>query len=124
MQKRTGRINKIFGGRYKGCLINNPKYLLNVYKYIYRNPVAAGIVERVEQYPFSTIYLGNKCLPIELDNIIPMNLAVSRYIELEWVNSSFEDKEIESLEWALSKSKFKYKKNRYMRDEIAPKSLF
>lgn len=112
MQKRTGRINKIFGGRYKGCLIDDPKYLLNVYKYIYRNPVAAGITERAEQYPFSTFFFQDQCglLPITLDKIMPMNIEVSRQVELDWVNSTFDDKEAESVKFGLSKTKFHYKK--------------
>ncbi len=32
IQKCTGRINKIFGGRYKGSMINSYSYLVNVYK--------------------------------------------------------------------------------------------
>ena len=123
IQKRTGRINKIFGGRYKGCLINNSNYLLNVYKYIYRNPVAAGLVQRAEQYPYSTFKDSIDSFPIELDKIMPMSLTVSSFVEKEWVNSTFEEKEIESLRWALSKTKFQYKKNRYMRNEIAPSSI-
>lgn len=39
IQRCTGRINKIFGGRYKGSMITSYSYLVNVYKYIYRNPV-------------------------------------------------------------------------------------
>ncbi len=122
MQKRTGRINKIFGGRYKGCLIDNPKYLLNVYKYIYRNPIAARVTERAEQYPFSTFafQIEDRALPISLDQIMPMNIAVSSLVELEWVNSTFEDMEVESLKWGLTRSRFHYKKTRYMRKAIAP----
>lgn len=111
MQKRTGRVNKIFGGRYKGCLIEDPKYLLNVYKYIYRNPVAAGLVERAEHYPFSTFYFQDEnCTPIPLDKVMPMNIAVSRYVEKEWVNSTFEESESESMKWGLTRNKFQYKK--------------
>ncbi|MES2525740.1 MAG: transposase [Bdellovibrionota bacterium] len=124
MQKRTGRINKIFGGRYKGCLIDNSKYLLNVYKYIYRNPVAAGMVERAEEYPFSTFHIKNEAFTIQLDKVMPMNIAISDHVEKQWVNSTFEDEEVESLKWGLSKTKFKYKKERYRRKEIGPYLTF
>src|SRR5690606_22174225 len=39
------RINHVFGGAYKGCLINNPIYYAHVVKYIYRNPIKAGLVQ-------------------------------------------------------------------------------
>lgn len=125
MQKRTGRINKIFGGRYKGCLIADQKYLLNVYKYIYRNPVAAGISERAENYRFSTFFSHEKenCTPISLDKIMLINIAVSRQVEVEWVNSSFENKEIESMKWGLGRSKFQYQKASRI-DYIVPEIRF
>jgi REP element-mobilizing transposase RayT len=122
LQKRTGRINKIFGGRYKGCLIENPKYLLNVYKYIYRNPVAAGVVEKAEDYPFSTI--NSEGLPISLDKVMPMNIAVNEVTERIWLNSTFEQDEIESLRYGLSKTKFRFKKTRYLRKEIIPQNVW
>jgi putative transposase len=42
IQKCTGRINKIFGGRYKGSMITSYGHLVNVYKYIYRNLIEVG----------------------------------------------------------------------------------
>jgi hypothetical protein len=41
---------------------------------------------------------------------MPMNIAVSRHIELEWVNSSFKDEEAGSMKWGLAKTKFQYKR--------------
>ena len=117
MQKKTGRINKIFGGRYKGCLIDNPQYLLNVYKYIYRNPIAAGVSERVELYPFSSL---NRELPISMDEIMPMNMAVSKLVELEWLNTSFEDDEVKSVKFGITRNKFQYLKSRITRKPIYP----
>lgn len=109
LQKKAGRTNKIFGGRYKGCLIENSRYLLNAYKYIYRNPIAAGISERAEEYQFSTFNERTKH-PLELDQIMPANLSVSRQAEVQWINSSFDDKEAESMRWGLTRSKFQYKR--------------
>lgn len=124
MQKRSGRINKIFGGRYKGCLIEDSKYLLNVYKYIYRNPVAAGIVDRAEDYPFSTYYMSETSnLPFKLDEVIPLNIP-SRIIEAEWINSSYENEEAKSMKWGLSRSRFRYMKMGDMRKFIIPSITF
>ncbi|MES2526754.1 MAG: transposase [Bdellovibrionota bacterium] len=122
MQKKTGRINKIFGGRYKGCLIEDSKYLLNVYKYIYRNPIVAGLSETAEDYAFST--LANTDVPFKIDPIMPMNIAVSKIVELQWINETFKLEESESLKWGLSKSVFRYKENRNSRKLIKPNFHF
>lgn len=50
----------VFRGRYKAILVDREEYLLTVVRYIHLNPVAAGLVERPEQYPWSSYgaYLG------------------------------------------------------------------
>src|SRR5690606_37384226 len=55
IRKISGRINHIFGGRYKRSVVTDPVHWAYVYKYIHRNPVKAGICERAEQYPYSTL---------------------------------------------------------------------
>lgn len=52
---KTGRINHVFGGRYKGSLIRDALHFSHVYKYILRNPVAGGLAVRVEDYRLSTV---------------------------------------------------------------------
>jgi putative transposase len=56
---RAGRINHIFGGRYKASLIAHPAHFAAVFKYVARNPVRASICERVEFYPFSSLHPVN-----------------------------------------------------------------
>ncbi|HWU43741.1 MAG TPA: hypothetical protein VN132_09895, partial [Bdellovibrio sp.] len=51
---RTHRINHIFGGPYKACLIRHPAHFASVFKYVLRNPLQAEIVDDVKKYPFST----------------------------------------------------------------------
>ena len=55
VREKTLRVNQIFGGRYKWSLVDKSSYLANVIRYIYRNPVDAGICNRVEEYSFSTL---------------------------------------------------------------------
>lgn len=55
IQKQSGVLNQVFGGRYKWCLINSNSYLMNCYRYVYQNPVRAGIVPFCEDYHFSTL---------------------------------------------------------------------
>ncbi len=104
LQKSSKRINKIFGGRYKGSVILNEHYLFNVLKYIYRNPVAAGITEKAETYFFSTINANTPGLSIERIS----ELHGVRF--LEWINRSFAHEEAGSIKFGLRKSQFQYQK--------------
>ena len=70
-QRYTGWINRqrkrrghLFQGRYKALLIDAEAYLLELVRYIHLNPVRAGVVESVEDYPWSSYhaYLGRKKL--------------------------------------------------------------
>gem|GEM_PF-3585645 len=46
-QSRTGHL---FQGRYKALLIDADTYLLELVRYIYLNPVRAGIVAAADEY--------------------------------------------------------------------------
>lgn len=59
---KAGRINHLFGGPYKATLIQSEVYYLHAIKYLYRNPVDAKIVQRVEEYDYSS--LVNSKLPL------------------------------------------------------------
>ena len=61
-QSRTGHL---FQGRYKALLIDAEAYLLELVRYIHLNPVRAGIVALVDEYPWSGhgAYLGKEILP-------------------------------------------------------------
>lgn len=59
------RDGPIFRGRYKAILIDADSYLLQVSRYIHRNPVEAGMVEQPEHYRWSSyrVYLGRSAAP-------------------------------------------------------------
>ena len=44
----------LFQGRFKSIIVENDAYLLRLSCYIHRNPVRAGIVERLADYPWSS----------------------------------------------------------------------
>jgi hypothetical protein len=50
----------LFRGRYKAILVDVDAYLLNVCRYIHRNPIEAGLVRKAEKYPWSSYraYIG------------------------------------------------------------------
>ncbi len=100
IQKESGRINKIFGGRYRGCLIRDESYLFNAYKYIYRNPIRAGLSERIEQYQFSSW----KSLYIETEILFFKNKWSEA--ELKWLNRDFSQAQATGIKFSLRKSQF------------------
>ena len=52
---RLHRCNgQLFGGRYKSIVVDADKYLLQLVRYIHRNPLRAGIVDRLDSYKWSS----------------------------------------------------------------------
>jgi REP element-mobilizing transposase RayT len=49
-----GLDGHLFRGRYKSILLDSDSYLLELIRYIHRNPLEAGIVDRLESYPWSS----------------------------------------------------------------------
>lgn len=58
--RRLNRSGHLFERRYRGILVQVDEYLLQLVRYIHRNPVAARVVDRPERYPWSShrAYLG------------------------------------------------------------------
>jgi hypothetical protein len=44
----------LFRGRYKSILIDTDSYLLQAVRYIHRNPLRAGLVEKIDAYKWSS----------------------------------------------------------------------
>ena len=64
--RRHRRAGHLFQGRFKGHLVEERGYYLEVSRYIHLNPVRARLVERPEQYAFSS-YPGYGRAARELD---------------------------------------------------------
>jgi REP element-mobilizing transposase RayT len=52
--RRHRKTGHLYQGRYKAILVDQDSYLLELSRYIVLNPVKAGIVERVAQWPWSS----------------------------------------------------------------------
>ncbi len=112
----TQRFNKahqidgqLFRGRYRSILIDADSYLLELIRYIHRNPIKAGIVKHIEKYPWSSHhgYLSDakKWDWLNKDLVLSMfsdnrRLSIKRYKEFVSKKSSEEINEI------LGKKKF------------------
>ena len=52
--RRYGRDGHLFQGRYSAMLVQQDEHLLSAVRYIVRNPLRAGICERVDEWPWSS----------------------------------------------------------------------
>lgn len=106
--RRTERINQIFGGPYHWSLLNSNHYYLCAYKYLYRNPVDAGLCEKVEDYIYSSLpgLLGNQRLiiPIKEDH----HLFRDPEETLKWLNSSYPRHSKDEIKKALRRNQFAF----------------
>lgn len=105
-----GRINHIYGNRYFRSQISRYDYYVTAYKYIYRNPVEAKLVGKVEDYPFSTLHglLGQSKMniPVEDDTLLFDNPTRV----LAWLNSTPAANDQERVRKALRRKKFQFPK--------------
>lgn len=110
------RINSVFGGRYKWCLIRNQVYLYNCYRYVYQNPLRAGLVERVENYPYSSLHYLINGSPF----VVPLvdAFGFKDQFALNWLNKTVEEKEISSIRKGLLHCEFKDLKDRTTRKSL------
>ena len=67
--RRHGRVGHILQGRYKSILVDKEAYLLELARYIVLNPVRAGMVQRVDDWPWSSygVTAGTREAPDWLD---------------------------------------------------------
>ncbi len=54
--KKSKRHGSVFKSRYGSFLVQKDKYYLTLIRYIYQNPVKAKIVDRAEDYRWSSLY--------------------------------------------------------------------
>jgi putative transposase len=81
-------------------IIHYSQYL-NTYKYIYRNPVEAGICKNVEDYEYSSLFylLGNKKLYLNI--VDHMNLIHNPIHVLRWLNNKENNYKNSKLSWQI-----------------------
>ncbi|MCJ7746641.1 MAG: transposase, partial [Desulfobacterales bacterium] len=75
--RKYGRVGHLFQGRYKGIIVEKETYLIPLSRYVHLNPVRAGVVERPEQYRWSSYrgYIGK--------------VKEETWVEYSWVLSVF-----------------------------------
>jgi putative transposase len=101
-------FNHQWGTRYKWGLIRNPYHYGNVHKYLYRNPVKAGICGIAEGYSYSTL---RQELGISPTSIVTKPHAFRIFLpddreRLGWLNTPFKKEEQELIRRGLRRLEF------------------
>lgn len=68
---KYGRSGALIANRYKSVPVEIDEYFLHLIRYVHQNPVKAGVVEKVENYPYSSYpeYIKKSNLYIERLNV-------------------------------------------------------
>lgn len=115
LSRTSSRINRSYGGRFFRSNIKSHHYFLNAYKYIYRNPVHAGLVARAEDYGWSTLRgllgMDHTIIPVEEDTTLYSDVEGT----LRWLNSPVKENDWQCVRKALRRSEFKFAKDRIKR---------
>ena len=110
LNHETGRINQVWGGRFFRSMLGSDHYYLNTYKYLYYNPVQAGLCNNVLDYPYSALrgLLGFEpsLIPIQENTLWDMGTTSC----LEWLNNQPSNEDWESMRKGLAKNQFRLAK--------------
>ncbi len=121
--RSVGRINHFFGGRYQWSLINSPEYFWNAVKYVFRNPIRAGICQRAEDYEFSSLNRNPKKWTWQMTDFF-----LDRYKAVElcinWLNEPFHGEKEALIKRALRRREFKPPRNQKLHAEVFGAQLY
>jgi len=112
LTRKGNRINQTFSGRHYKCILQHPNYYLNAYKYNYRNPVAAGVCDTVESYPFSSLQFVMKTVMPKVPLLEDSTFLADPAGTLKWLNTPSDPEKLEALRFGFKHQYFKSKKDR------------
>ncbi len=123
----ANRINQVYGGPYHKSLIGDLRYFSNAYKYVYRNPVASHIVQRAEDYPFSTLpsVIGLKFSNLAIHDEHVLGAQSIDQI-LSWINKPYSSDKSAAIKAGLRHSTFKFadkfrgKRRNFINEDVPP----
>ena len=108
---QSQRINRIFGGRYKSSLIKDDSHYLQVYKYVYQNPVRAILCEKIENYPFSSFHEEKMSTILKLEinknkNLLLPESLQGKSSELNFLNQFYSNDNVNIIRKGLRKTEY------------------
>lgn len=121
----SSRINQTYGSRFHRSLLSTPLYYIHAYKYLYRNPVSAGICSQVEDYPYSTLHalLGNSRVDVPILDDWNWGTFKDREETLRWLNTAPPKENLDEIRKALRKGVFKIPKRNNRRSPLENDAL-
>jgi len=111
---RAGRINHVFGGPYKWTLIKSWFQYHHVFRYVYQNPLRAGLCKSPRDYSFSTLenWLSFGILGIPLTSH-RFEAPAIRHIRQQgyedwpsWLNEPYDNEHLDGLRRAIYHREF------------------
>ena len=120
----------LFRGRYKSILVGEDAYLLQLVRYIHRNPVEAGLVDKLDGYKWSShkgyMSRAKKWDWLSKDLVLAMltrdrrqqRRAYSQFVSKENTEEVVELFEAKKLPWLLGTESFiEWVKDRFFKDK-------
>lgn len=104
--REVSRINHFFGGPYKWSLIYDDKYYWNAVKYVFRNPVRAGIVNDVQSYKYSSLNTSSTQFKWQMADIF-YDKTKAIELDLGWLNAPFKTETEEGIRFGLRRKEFR-----------------
>ena len=96
---KYGRSGALIANRYKSVPVEIDEYFLHLIRYVHQNPVKAGIVDKVENYPYSSyVEYVNKSDLTDTDFLLQM-ISVEEFVDYH--------QEIEEMNFRVTDSKKK-----------------
>lgn len=98
--------NQNWGGPFFSCAIKDYHYFLCAYKYVYRNPVRAGLCSRVERWKYSTLHSlvgkSRSIIPQPEDTILFEDV----FKTLRWLNADTSERLDAAIKYQMHSKSF------------------
>ncbi|MFH1890253.1 MAG: transposase [Candidatus Kuenenbacteria bacterium] len=94
----------LYQGRYKSFLVEEDEYFLKLVRYVERNPLKAELVEKAENWRWSSLYRREKGTNKEQKILSSWPIDMPDDY-LQWVNTNPDNEEIENINSSIIRSK-------------------
>ena len=96
---KYGRSGALIANRYKSVPVEIDEYFLNLIRYIHQNPIKAGIVDKIENYRYSSFIEYINKANLANTNFLLEKISIGEFVEYH--------KELENMKFRVTDSKRK-----------------
>ena len=101
---KTRGHGHLYQGRYKSFPVEKDDYFLQLVRYVERNPKRAALVQKAEDWPWSSLYKRLHETTTQKKLLSPWPVETPNDYLL-WINQSQPKEEIENIRYALKRNK-------------------